>query len=153
MNKEMKEIECKYLIQNPPENYSDWDCTEIRQGYLAVTDDGREVRIRKKGDAFFQTVKLEKGFYREEIEIPITKDQFDVLWPATSGKRINKKRFTINYNGQLIEMDIYQGRLEGLIVAEVEFDNEENCRRFEPPSWFDKEISNDEKYKNRNLAQ
>ena len=149
----MKEIERKFLVKNPPGNYSDWYYTEIRQGYLAVTKEGIEVRIRNKGNSFFQTVKSEKGLYREEIEISITKEQFEVLWPATSGKRIHKKRFTINYNGQLIELDVYQGRLEGLIVAEVEFDNEENCRRFEPPMWFDREITNDKKYKNRNLAQ
>ncbi len=149
----MKEVERKFLITAPPDHYKNWPHKEISQGYIAVDEQGTEVRIRQKGDQFYETIKSGKGLSRLEIEINITEEQFKALWPATKGKRIKKTRFTKPINKHIIELDIFKKPLSELIIAEVEFESETASKRFNPPEWFGKEITMDEQYKNRNLAQ
>ena len=55
-------------------------------------------------------------------------------------------------NGHQVELDVYRGLLEGLVVAEVEFESAEENRRFSPPTWFGDEVTNDKHYKNSSLA-
>jgi adenylate cyclase len=144
------EIERKFLVDNPPdlENFSS---EEILQGYLLITDE-KEIRIRKKGSAYFQGVKVGRGLSRQEIESEIGMFQFEELWPETEGRRIEKRRYKIYYDGILIELDVYTGKLSGLITAEVEFKSEEESRIFKPPPWFGPEVTQDDRYKNKNLA-
>jgi adenylate cyclase len=78
--------------------------------------------------------------------------QFDVLWPQTEGMRVGKKRIRIPTENVVIELDIYSGTLEGLKTAEVEFETQDEADAFTPPSWLDREITQDERYKNKNLA-
>ena len=147
-----KEIERKFLVKELPENLDQYPSTEITQGYLAITEDGTEVRLRKKGERHFQTVKSGFGLQRNEAEIEISKDQFEKLWSMTEGKRIEKVRIQIDHSGIKIELDIYSGILDGLIVAEVEFPSIELANSFLPPNWFGREVTEDERYKNRNLV-
>jgi CYTH domain-containing protein len=56
------------------------------------------------------------------------------------------------HDGVEIEVDVYEGDLEGLIVAEVEFDSEERARGFEPPAWLGDDVTGDERFLNENLA-
>lgn len=146
------EIERKFLVKQLPDGLQQYPLTQITQGYLAITEDGTEVRLRKKGDRYFQTVKSGFGLQRNEAEIEISKDQFDKLWSMTEGKRIEKVRYEIEHSGMKIELDIYSGTLEGLIVAEVEFPSIEQANLFIPPNWFGREVTEDERYKNRNLV-
>ena len=147
-----QEIERKFLVKELPADLENYLHNEIIQGYLIVTDNDIEVRIRKKGDKYFETVKAGSGLVRKESEKEITKEVFWDHWPLTEGKRVEKVRYEILYNGELIELDIYSGELEGLAVAEVEFASEEESVSFVPPSWFGKEVTHDERYKNKNLA-
>ena len=147
-----KEIERKFLVKQLPDNLHQYSSTQIIQGYLAITEDGTEVRLRKKGDRYFQTVKCGFGLQRGEVEIEISEDQFAKLWWMTEGKRIEKVRFEIDHSGMKIELDIYSGILKGLIVAEVEHPSIEQAKSFIPPNWFGNEVTEDERYKNRNLA-
>lgn len=147
-----KEIERKFLVKQLPDNLQQYPSTEIIQGYLAITEDGTEVRLRQKGDRYFQTLKCGFGLQRGEAEIEISKGQFEKLWSMTGGKRVEKIRFEIDHTGMKIELDIYSGILDGLIVAEVEFSSIEQAKSFVPPSWFGEEVTEDERYKNRNLV-
>jgi adenylate cyclase len=147
-----KEIERKFLVKEPPENLQQYPSTEILQGYLATTKDGTEVRLRKKASRYFQTVKSGFGLQRGEVEIELSKDQFEQLWQMTEGKRIEKTRHEVADSDVMIELDIYRGNLIGLIVAEVEFQTVEQAKSFIPPSWFGIEVTEDERFKNRNLA-
>jgi CYTH domain-containing protein len=146
------EIERKYLVKNIPENVESYPTEAIFQGYLSVSEDGTEVRLRQKGQAYFLTVKSGKGMKRDEVEIRLMDEQFANLWPKTEGKRVEKKRIRIPFGNLHIELDIYHGRLEGLKTAEVEFRTQDEADSFNPPSWFDREITLDERYKNRSLA-
>jgi CYTH domain-containing protein len=146
------EIERKFLVKELPADLENYPHNEIMQGYLIVTDNDIEVRIRKKGDKYFETVKAGSGLVRKESEKEIPKEAFFDHWPLTEGKRVEKVRYEILYNGKLIELDIYSGDLEGFVVAEVEFESEEESVRFTPPDWFGEEVTHDERYKNKNLA-
>ena len=147
-----QEIERKFLVKELPADLENYPHSAIIQGYLIITDNDIEVRIRKKGDKYFETVKAGSGLVRKESEKEITKEVFFDHWPLTEGKRVEKVRYEIEYGGKLIELDIYSGDLEGLVVAEVEFDSEEESVSFTPPEWFGEEVTHDERYKNKNLA-
>ena len=144
------EIERKFLVHEPPD-LDDFPSEEILQGYLLITDD-IEIRIRKKGDRYFQTAKVGSGMSRTEVESEIGTFQFEDLWPETEGKRVEKRRYEIGHEGFLIELDVYTGSLSGLIVAEVEFSSEAEAESFTPPPWFGEEVTHDVRYKNKNLA-
>jgi len=145
------EIERKFLINEPPLNLEDCTAYDIRQGYMHVSEN-MEIRIRRKGDQHFQAVKLGTGLNRHEVENEIGQLQFEELWPDTEGRHVEKTRYEIPYENLVIELDIYEGDLKGLITAEVEFESEDQSARFTPPTWFGPEITHDERYKNKNLA-
>jgi CYTH domain-containing protein len=115
-------------------------------------EDGTEVRIRRKADKYLQTIKGSGKKVRSEQEFEISEDQFKALWGATQGRKIEKTRYEIPLHGAQIDLDVFHGEFEGLITAEVEFENEDSCDRFEPPEWFSQEVTDDEQYKNQNLA-
>lgn len=148
----MIEIERKFLTLNPPKEYLSWTCLPIKQGYLAFTKEETEVRIRQVGDNFFQTVKTGKGLIRKEIEIEITQQQFEQLWPATENSRLFKKRYLKKMDNFLIELDVYEDKLQDLMIVEVEFNSKEESKNFSPLPWFDKEITDDEEYTSKNVA-
>ncbi len=124
----------------------------IRQGYTSITKDGVEVRVREKGHRYFQTIKGDGELIRTEVEFPLERDQFDALWPRTEGRRIEKTRYAVPHNGANIEIDVYHGSLQGLVVAEVEFSSLQEAEQFVPPAWFGREVTNDKRYKNKTLA-
>jgi CYTH domain-containing protein len=147
-----KEIERRFLVKFLPDNLERYLHREINQGYILILENGLEVRVRKDGERYFQTIKSGYGKIREEIEIEITEEQFKSLWKMTEGKRIEKIRYSIPYGNQIIELDIYRGSLEGFISVEVEFDSPEASEQFIPPDWFGEEVTEDSRYKNQNLV-
>lgn len=147
-----QEIERKFLVDELPSKLDSYSCQEIVQGYIVITQDGTEVRLRQKSGKYFQTVKTGEGLKRQEVEIEITREQFEQFWPLTEGKRIEKVRYEIEQGGVTIELDVYSGVFSGLVIAEVEFDTEKESRSFMPPVWFGREVTLDKQYKNKNLA-
>jgi adenylate cyclase len=145
------EIERKWLVQDLPD-LSRHEGKAVIQGYLAVGADGTEVRLRQTDGTCFETVKRGGGLVREELEVELSKDQCEALWEATAGRRLKKTRYTLEWEGQNIELDVYHGALAGLMVAEVEFPSASASARFTPPAWFGTEVTEDERYKNVNLA-
>ena len=80
-----------------------------------------QVRLRQKGSIRSLTYKRGNRRAREEREIRLSAEQFDALWPATAGRRLTKVRYEVPWREHTIEIDIYRGRHDGLVVAEVEF--------------------------------
>jgi len=152
-NKPPVEIERKFRVTNLPENLGDYQHEEIRQGYLVTGADGSEARVRDRDQAFTLTVKSKGDRTRGEYEIPIDAGDFETLWPATEGKRVEKTRFSIPYRESTIELDIYYGELMGLVTAEVEFNSENDADEFEVPEWFGKEETENKSFKNQRLAE
>ena len=147
-----REIERKFLVKELPDNLAESRCLVIEQGYLATESAGRQVRLRKSGSSTSLTFKVGRGSHREEREIKLSPKQFAVLWPGTAGRRLRKLRYEIPWRNLLIEVDIYRGRHAGLVVAEVEFPDPASCRKFNPPSWFGREVTGEKRYSNVRLA-
>jgi adenylate cyclase len=144
------EVERKFLVHEPPDLHgTEYD--EIEQGYLAIGADG-EVRVRRKGDRLVLTAKRGEGLSRHEAEIELARQAFDELWPLTEGRRLHKRRHVVPHGDLRIEVDVYEGELEGLVVAEIEFSSEDEARRFEPPAWLSDEVTGDHRYLNETLA-
>jgi adenylate cyclase len=144
------EIERKFLVDRRP---SDIGLTSaaLRQGYLVIGDDG-EARIRDAGGAYTLTVKSRGSLSREEHEIPLSREQFDELWPATLGRRLEKTRHEFALDGMAAALDIFEGDLDGLATVEVEFPSVSAAHAFVPPEWFGREVTEDASYKNASLA-
>lgn len=157
------EIELKYLIDiDKLPNSVDLNnvrMARLRQGYIAVGSDGSETRVRSFDDERFElTTKSPGSIARDEQTVKLTQEMFDGLWPQTSGRQVIKNRYYIPLDGLIVELDIYENHLQGLVTAEVEFDGRPTealirAKTFEPPGWFGKDISDDLRYKNHNLAE
>lgn len=148
------EIERKFLVRELPTALEQSPSTRIEQGYIAIADDGTEVRVRRRDGSTVLTVKGGSGRRRLEEEITIDRERFERLWPLTEGRRLEKTRHLIAAEGGLtIELDVYSGGLAGLAVAEVEFGAEDAADAFEPPEWFGPEVTDDVRFKNQRLAR
>jgi adenylate cyclase len=145
------EVERKWLVNAPPD-LAAYEGRRVLQGYIAVSEDGTEVRLRQIGEKFFQTVKSEGGLVRDETEVELSTQQFADLWPTTAGRRLEKTRYSIRWAGKTVEVDVYHGSLSGLVVAEVEFTSAGESAQFAPPPWFSNEVTDNAAYKNVNLA-
>lgn len=147
------ELERKWLVEDAPAEVLARRGEQIEQGYLTVGEDGSEVRLRRREERCYLTAKSGRGLVRRELEIELSPQQFEALWPATEGRRIVKTRRVIAAEQDLrIEFDEYAGGLAGLRVAEVEFPDEQAARAFAAPAWFGAEVTDREDYKNRRLA-
>jgi len=147
------EIERKFLLDRRPPGLDEQPRKRIEQGYLAVGEDGVEVRVRNADGACTLTVKSAPGLVRVEEEIEIDERRFGSLWQLTAGRRVAKTRFLVALEGDLTaEVDDYGDRLAGLLTAEIEFPSQEASEAFAPPDWLGREVTGDERYANRTLA-
>ena len=110
------------------------------------------MRLRRRGEDAFLTVKRGSGEQRTEVEVELSAEQFEALWPLTAGRRISKARHYVPTEAGEIEVDVYRGGLEGLITAEIEFGPGEQPESFEPPEWLGDELTGDRGYANKSLA-
>ena len=147
-----QEIERKFLLKQLPDQLKRSRHSIIEQGYLATEPAGRQVRLRKKGKTASLTFKVGRGAHREEREIKLSPKQFAKLWPGTAGRRLRKVRYDIPWKNLVIEIDVYRGKHDGLVVAEVEFPDLATCRKYKPPSWFGREVTGEKRYSNVRLA-
>jgi CYTH domain-containing protein len=146
------ERERRFLVATTPDGLLPSRPVPLRQGYLA-TGERRSVRVRDAGAAGCTlTVKAGTGLERTELEWPITRHEFDAAWPHTAGQRIAKTRHRIPSGDHVIELDVFTDGLDGLVIAEVEFDSVEASDGFEPPAWFGREVTEDGRYTNASLA-
>jgi len=153
MKKPHLEIERKFLIDKLPRTLERYPHKEIAQGYLAVGRDKAHVRLRRAGRACTLTFKRGPARAREEREIQLTPAQFAILWPATAGSRLTKTRYYVPWKKLTIEIDLYRGSNEGLMVAEVEFPDVETYHSFRPPDWLGDEVTGASRYSNVKLAR
>lgn len=146
----MLEIERKFLIYEIPD-LAHYPFDEIEQGYISFEP---EIRIRKKGSKCYLTEKGEGTKIRPEVNLEISQEIYEVLSHLVQGRMIQKTRYKIPIQDHLIaEFDLYHDELEGLMVVETEFSSEEQSQNFIPPVWFGEDITEDKRYKNKNLAK
>ena len=147
-----REIERNFLVKRVPTKFRQARRLALSQGYVAVDHSGCEVRVRNKNGKYYLTVKTGSGMVRDETEIPLSRRQFQKLWPLTKGRRIEKSRHLIPYQGRVIELDAYHGPHQGLMVAEVEFPSAAMAKKFQPPAWFGRDVTRLKTFRDVNLA-
>lgn len=146
------EIERKFLLSEIPAGLLDGvEGEAIRQGYLIVEKD-HELRIRRRASTCWMTLKQGQGLARKEQECAIEHEQFEMLWPLTTGRRLEKTRYAVKTDDLLLEIDIFAGSLKPLILMEVEFESIEASRAFAVPDYVAREVTSDGTYKNASLA-
>ena len=145
------EIERKYLIDTLPDHLEQYECRQIEQGYLNTDP---VVRIRKSNDKYTLTYKGAGLMCREEYNLPLTSESFAHLKKKIDGILIEKKRYLIPLTEKLtIELDVFEGKLAPLVLAEVEFETKEEAERFVPPAWFGEDVTFSSKYHNSTLSK
>ena len=142
------EIERKFLVKE-----NDWrnvQGTMYRQGYLN-SDENRNVRVRVINDRGYLTVKgISQGATRVEYEYEIPQAEAEAMLDDLCEKPlIIKKRYKTEYKGFVWEVDEFLGENQGLIIAELELESENQV--FIKPEWIGKEVTGDPKYFNSNL--
>lgn len=148
------EIERKFVVTDVPAAGVLGPGLRLRQGYLA--EDGEvQVRVRITEALAVMTVKAGSGLTRTEVEVPISTEEADALWPHTAGRRIEKVRHRVALDGRQehADVDVYEGDLRGLCTAEVEFGSEDEAGRFDPPSWFGRDVTSEPGWDNASLAR
>lgn len=146
------EIERKFLVDYLPFPLDRFERHRIIQGYVNINSDGSEVRVRKDNSNHFLTIKNPGFLRRPELELAIGEKQFQELWRATVGKRINKTRYIIPWNDKKVELDVFEGNLDGLVTAEIEFLSEREMLGFVYPDYFGEDVTFRPEYKNQYLA-
>lgn len=143
------EIERKFLVSG-----TDWRTSKgvhFTQAYLNK-DKEKTIRIRVTETQAFLCVKgFRQGISRMEFEYEIPMDDARFLLKLCTGAIIQKVRHTVMYKGLEWEVDEFFGDNEGLIVAEVELESEDQI--FEKPPWLRQEITYDSRYTNSSLAR
>ena len=143
------EIERKFTIKELPD-LSNYKYKKLTQAYLNTDP---VIRIRREDEEYFLTYKGRGLLAREEHNLLLNAESFEHLLPKADGLIISKTRYLIPYENHMIELDIFEGELEPLIMAEVEFESEDEAHAFAPPSWFDKDVTQDKRYHNSNLSK
>lgn len=146
-----KEIERKFLVVNESWRMQN-EGVLYQQGYL-YAEKSHSVRIRTANGRGFLAIKGEThGSFRDEFEYEIPFEDADKLLQNFCKKPlIEKKRYTIEYEGLIWEVDEFGGENNGLVVAEVELSNEN--QKVKMPDWVGKEVTGNPKYYNVNLVE
>lgn len=145
------EIERKYLVKEIPENIEEYTHKELEQGYLCTEP---VVRVRREGEDYVLTYKSKGLMVREEHNLPLNREAYEHLLEKADGIVIKKTRYMIPQPGGLkIELDIFHGEHEGLVLAEVEFSSEKEANEYCPPEWFGRDVTFSSKYHNSVLSQ
>ncbi|MBD1366436.1 CYTH domain-containing protein [Mucilaginibacter sp. ZT4R22] len=145
------EIERKFLV-----NHAKWNMLVkpagklFKQGYI-LSDDKRTVRIRVTDEAAYLTLKgSTTGISRSEYEYTIPIADGNEILNGLTVSSIEKIRYEIEFAGNTWEVDIFSGDNDGLIVAEIELEHEEQA--FEKPDWVAAEVTDDYRYTNASLS-
>lgn len=146
------EIERKFLVHSLDFKEEAFAQHDIAQGYLNSNPE-RTVRIRVKGEKGFLTIKgigNESGVARLEWEQEIPLDDAKTLLQLCEKGAIEKTRYEVKSGKHIIEIDEFHGANEGLIIAEIELENENES--IEKPNWLGAEVTGDERYYNAYLS-
>ena len=143
----MKEIEYKFLVDRGA-----WlevekpTPTLIVQGYISKNEHVA-VRVRIKGDKGFLTIKGNAvGITRSEFEYEVPLGDAEAMIKLFTDKHIRKHRYEVEVHGKTWEIDEFHGKLEGLILAELEVESEDEV--FAKPRWVTEDVSLDPNYFN-----
>lgn len=158
------EIERKFTVKQLPGNLDKQTCLIIEQAYLNADP---VIRIRRQNDEYYLTYKGKGLLAREEYNLPLNKEAYEHLRTKADGNIISKKRYLFPIDtptfkeGYLppadmpaltIELDVFEAPFAPLVIAEVEFPDEEMANAFVAPDWFLEDVTYNRDYHNSNLS-
>lgn len=146
------EIERKFLVTSEAFRAQATTCYEIMQGYLCK-EPGKTIRVRIRDTRAFLTIKssrlregLAKFEWEREIDLADAQEMMQLCLPGA----ISKTRYIIPTNNERKwEVDVFHGRLDGLVLAEIELGDEHEA--FERPDWLGEEVTGQPQYYNANM--
>lgn len=147
------EIERKFLVDTDrlPFRPEDYPCRHIEQGYLCTAP---VVRIRRDNEEYFLTYKSKGLLAREEYNLPLTREAYEHLLPKADGRIIVKKRYVIPLDSGLsLELDIFEQDFAPLVLAEIEFPDEDTALSYRAPDWLGEDVTYSSRYHNSTLSQ
>ena len=145
------EIERKFRVKEEGA-WREAEATRYRQGYLSTVKE-RTVRVRTINDQAYLTIKgITVGASRAEFEyeIPVA-DAEELLDNLCEKPLIEKNRYKVDVGGLVWEVDEFFGENQGLVIAEVELQRED--QPFDKPEWVTEEVTEDPRYYNANLIE
>ena len=92
-----------------------------------------------------------QGISRSEFEYAIPVEEAKEMMSTLTEKTLSKQRYEILVGKHTWEVDVFEGKLSGLIIAEIELSAEDE--NFEKPDWVVEDVSHDPQYYNSNLIQ
>lgn len=148
------EIERKFLVKQLPEQLESYPHSRFTQSYISRMPVIRLRKIEKEAEtAYVLTVKSAGLTVRQEFELPLQEAEYERLFQKVEGRVLQKVRYRIPLeDGYTAELDRFEGELEGLLLVEVEFPNEESMKAFAPPYWFGEDVSDSAQYHNSVLS-
>lgn len=160
------EIERKFTVKELPANLKDYPVEIMEQGYLCYSP---VVRVRQENDKYYMTYKGKgTALSHEEYNLDLTKEGYRHLLSKSDGTIIRKKRYLIPIDGKgptagapsefipmnlCVELDVFEEPFAPLIIAEIEFPDEESANRFPLLSWFAEDVTEDPNYHNAVLSK
>ena len=144
------EIERKFLVRGDGWRTTAEPPVPIRQGYLCRGPE-RTVRVRLAGERAFLTIKGAGTLERAEFEYAIPPADADALMALCEPGVIDKERFRVPAGPVVWEVDVFAGRHDGLILAEVELTSAD--QEVELPDWVGTEVTGDDRYTNAVLSR
>lgn len=158
------EIEKKFTIKEMPDNIGQYPKRMIEQAYLNTKP---VVRVRRDNDSFYLTCKGSGLTAHSELEFPLDAVSYENLKKKADGNIISKVRYMIPIlhpsfkNGFIpaadlkltVELDVFASPFAPLVMAEVEFPDTQTCDAYIPESWFDKDVTSDERYHNSYMSR
>jgi adenylate cyclase len=145
------EIERKFLVRGDAWRAQVAGIVRIRQAYLA-TDGKASVRIRIRDDksATLNVKSRPASLRRLELEYPIPVLEAEAMIGLRHGATLEKVRHLVPHGDLTFEVDVFSGENHGLIVAEIELQDER--QEVVLPDWIGAEITGQAQYYNSALV-
>lgn len=145
------EIERKFLVEGNSWRPLVRAAIDLRQAYL-MDGERLTIRVRASPHKAWLTIKSAvPGMKRDEFEYPIPTGDAEALFSLAQSPLVEKRRHLVKADGATWEIDEFQGENEGLIVAEIELDHEDQS--FARPGWIGREVTNEKRYYNASLSR
>ncbi|PID32540.1 hypothetical protein CR956_01920 [Candidatus Saccharibacteria bacterium] len=129
------ELELTFLAKEIPKETEGKQPVRITDVYVPASTDHPNLRLRQKGDKFEITKKTMVGEdASEQIEqtIGLNELEFNAL-AKSSQKVVAKDRYLVELCGRSAEVDVFVGRLKGLVLIDFEFDSPADKADFKTP--------------------
>lgn len=155
------EIERKFLLNKQPENLEQYPHYGIEQAYILTQP---VIRVRKKTSyqtgslipsdiSYILTVKGSGMLAREEFELPLDASAYEKLCQKAEGNIITKTRYLLPLpEGLTMELDVFANTFEGLVMAEIEFPDEQTANSYALPAFVKSEVTFDTRFHNSTMS-